>query len=221
MHSCMVLHRRNNNVHSDSDPQVVGLKRLAPYREERGRQYANAQRLQELREGQQDAHPRRRKQKHGGAQNGSAAAPEAGAQAKKKAKPQAGAGFPVAADSPAQSPASKPKKAGRTATEPRAGQPVAKAQQPAGDADAEKAVSEQKAARKAEREREQRLQSYGKLTLRPEGGSKGTKRKAAAAAEAQAEATDGLTRGERKRLKRSQKRAAKCAGDGKDLTVDA
>lgn len=202
--------------------QVVGLKRLAPYREERGRQYANTQKLQELRKGQEPQTRRRKPQKQAPVQNGSAAAPEADRKAKRKAKPRGGDGAAVVADPMTQQPAADGSgEAKRTAKQPRAGGLTATAELPAGDADAEKAAAEQKAAWKAEREREQRLQSYGKLTLRPEGGSKGTKRKAEAAAEAQAAAADGLTRGERKRLKRSQKRAAKRASDGTALAVDA
>jgi KRI1-like family C-terminal len=202
--------------------QVVGLKRLAPYREERGRQYANTQKLQELRKGQEPQPRRRKPPKQAAAQNGSAAAPEADGKANTKAKPQGGDGAAVVADPTAQQPAAdESEKVKRIAKQPRAGGLTAKAELPAGDADAEEAAAERKAARKAEREQEQRLQSYGKLTLRPEGGSKGTKRKAEAAAEAQAVAADGLTRGERKRLKRSQKRAAKRASDGTALAADA
>jgi protein KRI1 len=205
--------------------QVVGLKRLAPYREERGRQYANTQKLQELRKGQEPQPRRRRPPKQAAMQNGSAAAPEADGRATRKARPRGGDGAAVVADSATQQPAAdESEKVKHIAKQPRAGGLAATAELPAGDADAadaEEAAAERKAVRKAEREREQRLQSYGKLTLRPEGGSKGTKRKAEAAAEAQAVAADGLTRGERKRLKRSQKRAAKRAEVGEGLAVNA
>jgi protein KRI1 len=206
-------------------PQVVGLKRLAPYREERGRQYANTQKLQELRKGQEPQPRRRKPPKQAAVQNGSAAAPEADRKAKRKAKPRGRDGAALVADPATQQPAAAAsEEVQRIAKQPRSGGLTARAELPAGDADAadaEEAAAERKAARKAEREREQRLQSYGKLTLRPEGGSKGAKRKAEAAAEAQAVAADGLTRGERKRLKRSQKRAAKRASDGTAAAVDA
>ena len=205
--------------------QVVGLKRLAPYREERGRQYANTQKLQELRKGQELQTRRRKPPKQAVTQNGSAAAPEAGRKARRKAEPLGGDGAAVAADPATQQPAADgSEEAKRIAKQPRAGGLTATVELAAGNADAadaEKAAAERKAARRAEREREQRLQSYGKLTLRPEGGSKGTKRKAEAAADAQAVAADGLTRGERKRLKRSQKRAAKRASDGPGVAVNA
>ena len=204
-------------------PQVVGLKRLAPYREERGRQYANTQKLQELRKGQEPQTRRRKPPKQAVTQNGSFAAPKAGRKAKRKAKPPGGDEAAAAADPAKQQPVDASQEVKRMAKQPRAGVLIDTAELPAGvnAADAEKAAAERRAARKAEREREQRLQSYGKLTLRPEGGGKGTKRKAEAAAEAQAVAADGLTRGERKRLKRSQKRAAKRVSDGTALAADA
>lgn len=228
--------------------QVVGLKRLAPYREERGRQYANTRKLQELRQAKQETRPhkpakprpmadfkaKRRKQRPAALANGSAAAASAEGQhsavqpGKKTGKPILSDAAAAAGQAPADEatmeaaqPGGKPKKrkvkaaavkttAGDGAAAPTA--PPAVDAEAAGDADAKT-----KAVAKAERERARRLQSYGKLTLRPDSGSKGAKRKAPeepSAADGQSPAGDGLTRGERKRLKRSMRRAQKREGAG-------
>ena len=185
----------------------MSLKRLAPYREER-RPWADTAKLQELRDAA--AQQPRRKQRppklevrHQKQRPGRPGQQQVAAHTRPKS---------VAAAAPDDG--SSPQKSSAVAVSLLDNQ---QAEQPAANGSAAEQRPATDAAVKAEREQQRRLQSYGKLTLKQDGsndsaGKKGVKRKTVTQQPAAEEGPgDGLTPGEKKRLKRSQKRAARRA----------
>ncbi len=180
--------------------QVLGLKRLAPYREERGRQYANTAKLQELRQAKVQVQRPPKGPKAGWAERyGNPLMPSKPAKHRRMAS-----GDATALQDTAQKPAKSAKQQNTQPAQPAAAKAVADA--PAPDTAAQP-VPQAADTRRAQQQKEQRLKSYDKLTLRVHGPDKGTKRSYAGAEVAALD--DGLTKGERKRLKRSQKREKK------------
>lgn len=215
--------------------QVISVKRLAPYRNDRYAQRPNWQKMQELRDEKATAvavrKPRSSKTKHKLRSHEKAAlyAKEAGVArpphtSASKARSKPGSKQSAAKHSGARKPGSN--SSTQTAAKERATKPngsmssasgaVPGSKPPKDPAEAEKSngmASSNTAARDASkkaRDQERRLQSYGKLTLRRDGPSTSSKKRSAAQAEMTnpEDAGSGLGKQVKRRLKRTAKRAA-------------
>lgn len=235
----------SNDLYAIVAGQVISVKRLAPYRNDRYTARPNWQKMQELRDQKATAvaarKPRSSKTKHklrshekaalyaqeaaqGGARLPHTAAAKSGSKPGSKhsivkhtsaRKPGSNSSTQTATKEQAAKPDGSMSYVSGAATGPQSPKQPAEADKGNGMAPSNTAAKD---ASKKARDQERRLQSYSKLTLRKDGPSASSKKRSAAQAEVTMpdDAGSGLGKQVKKRLKRTAKRAAARAAAGHD-----